>query len=106
MSAAKPSKRFSTVGFTAPTAEEGAPGSHEVTTPVRHAVQTSSKGDRIAFTWRLTPEQADQLDTLVLNLRRQLGRGRLDRAAMLQAMVELVSEREDIQTDLVKRLDV
>lgn len=111
-------KRFSPVAMTAPTAGETLDGTpvpvqavetvvttpnvarrHEVTKPI-------SKGERIAFTWRLTPEQADQLDTLVLDLRRQLGRGRLGRAEMLQAMVDLVSERPDIQTDLVKRLDV
>lgn len=96
------------------------PGSPDVPTPrvpevkapvatLPFAVKSPSRPDvqapgRIAFTWRLTPEQADQLDTLVLGLRRQLGRGRLDRAAVLQALVDLTAERPDVQEDVVKRL--
>lgn len=96
-------KRFSTVGFTAPTAMDGAKESQAVKPSPRQAAP-ASKGERISFTWRLTPEQADQLDTLVLDLRRQLGRGRLDRAAMLLALVDLVRDRADIQADLADRL--
>lgn len=46
----------------------------------------TDQAERVAFTWRLTPDQADQVDTLVLRLRRQLGRTRLTKAEVLWAL--------------------
>ena len=125
---AKTSKRFSTVAFTAPSAEQpstpSTPSRPDVTppepvqTPQRPDVQTtqhtqtsrrpnttSDQDKRIAFTWRLTPDQANQLDELVLGLRRDLGRGRLDRATVLQTLVDLATENDTIRKATRKRLD-
>jgi hypothetical protein len=44
-------------------------------------------GPRTAFPWRLTLDEADTLDALELRLRRQLGRGRLDKAVVLLTLV-------------------
>lgn len=75
--------------------------SQDIETPVRPDVKTPG---RTAFTWRLTPDEADRLDMLLLEVRRSLGVGRLDRAAMLQALVDLTSERQDVKADLTARL--
>ena len=45
-------------------------------TPGRPDVQTSEAG-RIAFTWRLTPDEANAIDALVLKMRGDLGLARL-----------------------------
>jgi hypothetical protein len=116
-------KRFSTAPITAPTAGEAipnsrtapagvqAPRSPEVQAPRRPGVTTATPvsesvevAARIAFTWRLTPGQADQLDSLVLRLRRQLGRGRLDKASVLLALVELADENDEIRAAILGRL--
>lgn len=69
-------------------------------------VQTSDSDRRIAFTWRMRVEEADKLEDLLLNLRRHLGRPRLDRATVLQALVDLAVEKDNVRTWLTKRLDV
>ncbi|HEY5019111.1 MAG TPA: hypothetical protein VII59_20275 [Streptosporangiaceae bacterium] len=74
---------------TAPNADDPAPG---VTAPGRPDVKTPAPADkpgRIAFTWRLTPDEANRLDDLVLRMRRDLGLARLDRATVLTALCHL-----------------
>ena len=87
MSPAK--KRLSLAGGTLPSAEE-TPG---VVTPGRQdAVPVPGRapvGGRTAFTWRLTAEQGITIDMMVLRLKRELGRAKLDRAEMLAALVGL-----------------
>lgn len=61
-------------------------------------------GQRSAFTWRLTPEQANQLDGLLLRLRAELGVARLDRATMLTALTDLAAESPAVFGALVARL--
>ncbi len=108
---------FSTVAHTqaradeAPsTADAAAPGRRDLKASRRPDAKTSQASDvqasaaRIAFTWRLTPAEADQLDTLILQLRRQLGRGRLDKASVLLALVQLADERPDVHAALLDRL--
>ena len=116
MAAKKPI--FSTVAHTQASADE-APSTADVPTsgrrdlkaPRRPGAKTSQAPDvqtsaaRIAFTWRLTPAEADQLDTLILQLRRQLGRGRLDKASVLLALVQLADERSDVHAALLDRLE-
>ena len=122
--ATKSQKRFSLVPITAPTAgEQGAllavsVGSTKTKTPAqkaskgevktsrRQGVKTSNQDRRIAFTWRLKLEEADKLEDLLLELRRQLGRPRLDRATLLQTLVDLAVENKTVRTQVVKRLDV
>lgn len=96
-------KRFSTAAPTPPNADESVP---DVQTPRRPALQTSAPraGGRSAFTWRLTPEEANRIDGLVLRLRTELGRARLDRATMLTALVEIADESPAVFGALVARL--
>jgi hypothetical protein len=118
----KSRKRFSLAQATAPSAGEmvAVPASsvdpggakppvqrgYEPDESRRLDVQTSVKERRIAFTWRLSLQEADKLEALVFDLRHELGRRRLDRATVLQALVDLASEGEDIRACLTKRLDV
>jgi hypothetical protein len=82
---------FSTLAApTAPTADEGRPA--DVPTPRRQDVKTSGPAGgpaRIAFTWRLTPDEANRIDGLVLRMRTDLGVARLDRATVLAALCRL-----------------
>ena len=77
---------------TAPTADEGRAA--DVPPPRRPDVQASgaaARPGRIAFTWRLTPDEANQVDALVLRMRSDLGLARLDRATMLAALCRLAA---------------
>jgi hypothetical protein len=82
---------FDTIGpSTAPTADEGR--AVDVPAPRRPDVQASgaaAKPGRIAFTWRLTPDEANRIDALVLRMRSDLGVARLDRATVLAALCHL-----------------
>jgi hypothetical protein len=96
-------RAFSTVAHTRPTADDDvqAQPPADVQTPGRQDVKAS---ERTAFTWRQTVDQAERLDLLVLQLRRYLGR-RIDKAAVLDALVSLAEERADIQTAVLDRLN-
>lgn len=52
---------------------------------------TEAKPERIAFTWRLTPDEANRIDALVLRMRSDLGVARLDRATVLAALCQLAA---------------
>jgi hypothetical protein len=99
-------KRFAVASGLPPSAEETAappvtPGRLDVTTsraPARAAA------GRTAFTWRLTAGQAVQLDEMTLRLKRELGRGKLDRAEMLAALVALAADNPAVFGALVARL--
>jgi hypothetical protein len=102
-------RMFDTVAHTQPTADEAIPGA-DVQTSRRPEAKTSGRLDveqteRVAFTWRMSPEEADRLDVLVLELRRQLGGLRLTKAQVLQAMVDLVETEPAIRRALLVRLD-
>ncbi|CUU61272.1 hypothetical protein Ga0074812_1722 [Parafrankia irregularis] len=98
-----PRPTFRTIGTpTSPTADDTTQATSrrpDATTPA-----TAKPGQRSAFTWRLTPEQANQLDGLLLRLREELGVARLDRAAMLTALTGLAAENPAVFGALVARL--
>lgn len=75
---------------TAPTADEGRAAG--VPAPRRPDVQASGEAarpSRIAFTWRLTADEANRIDALVLRMRSDLALARLDRATVLAALCHL-----------------
>jgi len=82
---------------TSPNADDGQQ------TPRRPDVKTS-KAQRSAFTWRLTPEEANRLDELIIRLRGELGVARLDRATMLTALTALANESPAVFGALAARL--
>jgi hypothetical protein len=99
-------RRFQTAdGLTLPSADEVV----GVSTPGHQDVMTSAKppkpaGSRTAFTWRLTADQALALDEMTLRLKRQLGRAKLDRAEMLDALVGLAEDNPAVFGALVARM--
>jgi hypothetical protein len=79
---------FSTLAApTAPNADD-APAA-DVAPSRRPDVQTPPAAARIAFTWRLTPDEANRIDALVLRMRSDLGVAKLDRATVLAALCHL-----------------
>ena len=68
------------------------------------SVRQGPAKERIAFTWRLTPAEANTIDGMVLDLKRQLGRARLDRAEMLAALVGLAASNPAVFGALVAQL--
>lgn len=70
-------------------------------TPRRREVK---KEDKVAFTWRISLDQADMLDEWARDFRRKLGRGRLDRSELLAAIVDEVSGRQDVLDAVASRL--
>jgi hypothetical protein len=83
---------------TQPNADDGQPTSR------RTDVKASEKPQRSAYTWRLTPEEANRLDELVIRLRSELGVARLDRATMLAALTALAAESPAVFGALAARL--
>lgn len=71
----------------------GTPERPDAGTPVRGGAEAARRTDveeaTVAFSWRQTPLEAMELDALVLELRRQLGGGRLDKKDLLYALVKL-----------------
>ncbi|WP_203863750.1 hypothetical protein, partial [Planobispora rosea] len=103
-------------GATAPTADEAlaeaeaqTAGSPEVKKSRSRGVQTSKApatkakkaDDRTAFTWRLTPEQIEQHDELMLRIRKQTGQPRLDKATVLDALVTLAEQNQTTYRALI-----
>ena len=73
----------------------------------RPDVQTPpSSHQRIAYTWRITPAQSDQLDRVTAAVRDAAGLARLDRAQMLAAFLDQAEANPDIASDLAQRLDI
>lgn len=66
--------------------------------------EVKKKEDRVAFTWRISLDQADLLDGWAMDFRRKLGRGRLDRSELLAAIVDEVSGRPDVLEAVASRL--
>jgi hypothetical protein len=98
-------KRFAVASGLPPSADEAAavmtPGRQDVVTP---AAGARAQERRTAFTWRLTAEQGIALDTMMLRLKRELGRPKLDRAEMLAALVALAGENPAVFGALVARM--
>jgi hypothetical protein len=98
-------RRFAVASGLAPSADEvvavQASGRQDATTPAG-AVPSSQL--RTAFTWRLTTEQGITFDTMMLRLKRELGRSKLDKAEMLAALVALADENPAVYGALVARL--
>ena len=98
-------RRFSVAGGTLPNADE-AP---DVTTSgrqdvARPAARPGGPQGRTAYTWRLTADQALTMDDLMLRLKRELGRGKLDKAEMLAALVGLAAGNPGVFGALVAQL--
>jgi len=93
-------RRFSTVATTQATAETPAPPEPKTESPA--AAPAPAK--RSAFTWRLDPRMALQLDTLVLELRTELNRGHLSRSDVLGALVQIAAGDKAVRTQLVERI--
>ncbi len=98
-------KRFAVASGLPPSADETAgvttPGRQDVT--AQHS-QARRQERRTAFTWRLTAEQGLTLDTMMLRLKRELGRPKLDRAEMLAALVGLAADNPAVFGALVARM--
>ena len=80
-----------------------------VTTSERQDVVTSVKaakapGERTAFTWRLTADQALMLDDMLLRIKRQLGMPKLGRAEMLAALAALANKNPAIFGALIAEI--
>lgn len=60
--------------------------------------------NRSAFTWRLTADQKLDHETLILVLKRDLKRGRLDKAVVLDALMTLAAENRSVYSALLSRL--
>lgn len=58
----------------------------------------------LAYTWRITPDQADTMDDLVRHVRRQLGVRRLDRATVLDGLVTIATEKDEVRAALIAHL--
>ena len=116
MTPAAKRRRFDAVAYTRPTADDALPAqppppgaaapapAADAPTSGRRDAQKPTEPRRTAFTWRLTLDQADQLDGLVLRLRRQLQRGRLDKADVLAALVQLADDRDEIRVAVLELL--
>ena len=112
--AAAPKRVFDPIGTVAPSAgtapeatptEETKPTSRrrEAKTSRRHDVKTPDK--RLAYTWRITREQNDQLDRLAIAVRDEAGRLKLDRSELLAVLLDYAAEdRADVIADLAQRL--
>jgi hypothetical protein len=102
----KRARRFSTVATTQATAETPAPAPaaepKAKAAPAAPAEPAAEK--RSAYTWRLTAREALQLDSLVLELRSELGRGHLSRADVLGALVKIAASDKAVRTQLVERI--
>jgi hypothetical protein len=62
------------------------------------------KGDRTAFTWRLTVDQSVRQSALINRLCVDLQQGKLDKADVLEALVSLAETNHNIYNALVARL--
>jgi hypothetical protein len=98
-------KRFSVASGLPPSAEEAV----AVTTPGRHDVTASparahASENRIAFTWRMTAERKHALDRMAIEISEQLGRARLGRAEILDALADLAMDNPGVRGALIARL--
>ncbi len=69
--------------------------------------ETSGRQDvqrPLAYTWRITPDDADRLDDLVRATRRRLGLRRLDRASVLQGLVDAAISDQAVRAALDQQL--
>lgn len=115
MAAAQKPRVFDPVGGLPPsagTASEASPAEETKPTSRRREAKTSRRQDvktpdkRLAYTWRITREQNDQLDRLAIAVRDEAGRLKLDRSELLAVLLDYAAEgRADVIADLAQRLD-
>jgi predicted small metal-binding protein len=60
--------------------------------------------ESIAYTWRITPDQADILDDLVRHVRKQLGLRKLDRPPVLDGLVTIATTNDEVRASLIRHL--
>jgi hypothetical protein len=78
------------------------PRIRDVTTPRRRGAP--SVAGAVAFTVRFDPDEALANDELVLSLRRELRRSRLDKAEVVRALLRAARTREDVRHALLDEL--
>lgn len=112
--AAQRTRRFDPVGTLSPsagTAPAAAPPEPAEPTPRRRDVKTPGRQDatasepRVAYTWRLTRDQYDQLDQFNAAVRDEADRIRLDRAEMLTALLDQLADDPAYAKKVARRLD-
>jgi hypothetical protein len=98
-------KRFSVASGLPPSAEEAVDvatsGRQDVATP---AMRTRTSEGRVAFTWRMTAERKRAFDRMAIEISEQLGRAKLDRAEMLDALADLAMDNPGVRGALIARL--
>jgi hypothetical protein len=57
----------------------------------RTAAKSGGSQGRTAYTWRLTVDQAVTMDDLMVRLKRELRRGKIDRSEILAMLVDLAA---------------
>lgn len=94
-----------------PAPPTAAPPAPTASSPDAQSPQTSRRPDvkepppkPLAYTWRITPDQADTMDDLVRHVRRQLGIRRLDRATVLDGLVTIATTSDEIRAALISHL--
>jgi hypothetical protein len=88
-----------------PRREAKTPRRRDVTTSRRRDAEASEPPQRLAYTWRLTRDQADQLDRATAAVRDAAGRIRLDRAEMLTALLDQLDEDPSYAKKVARRLN-
>ena len=118
MNAASRKRTFNVVGATAtaPTAEPVTPPEAEkpATTaksatarrrqPKPASAPEPAATTRTAYTWRRTADQVMTMDELMIKLKRELRRPKLDSAEVLSALVEMAADSPPVFGALVSRL--
>ncbi len=92
----------------APAADVVAPRRHDATTP-KAPPRPRRRGapraeDAVALTVRFDPEESEEIDLLVLELRREAGRRRLDKAEVVRELLRLTQEHAGTRRALLRRL--
>jgi hypothetical protein len=89
---------------------------HDVTTPQpqgkpeasgktrRRRTNAPAAAEAVAFTVRFDPAEAIEIDDWVMGLRRELGRGRLDKSEVVRALLTIARENQTIQRSLLRAL--
>jgi hypothetical protein len=60
--------------------------------------------DAVALTVRFEPEESDDVDAFLLELRREAGRRRLDKSEAVRELLRLAREHEPTRKALIRRL--
>lgn len=87
----------------APAAVERPPQVETFVTPRRRGVAPAA-ATAVAFTVRFDPDEAYEIDALVLAMRRQLGWRTLDKSALFRVLSRIVRSSADVQRMALEEL--